>query len=457
MAITYTSDFKGQANDVSATITSNALTVATGDFLTVVVSYENNPSSTAWTVSNTGTAITWTKQAETNTASNCKVVLWTGTAGATPPTTVSVQSTAGVFTDSSRAMFTAVHTGAHATTPLPAGNIFSGVGGTDVTQLITPTSSGSALWMVAGDWGATNSFAAAANCTLAATAYHETGIQTVVPIRPTTQPRTNAAAFTIGETDTAGTIAWIAFEVQAEPGTDVPLKRNLPAFVAKGAFSGSAAAPTPGMPVFNEGDLLVVSIESANQAITTPTDYTQFANSPQSTGTAATAGGVRLAAFWKIAVAGDTAPTIVDTVNHTCAQIYSIRGIDSGNPVNITAGQTQAATTAVSFPSVTTTVDNCLILNLMANDRDAASTANISAQANAALASLTVQHDETITAGVGGGLCTITGIKAAAGVVGNTTATNAASVTNATLTIALQGSPKIPDWTITQKFTPLRM
>lgn len=215
MALTYTTDFKGQASGVGSTITSNTLSVTAGDFIDVVAVYADNPEATAWTVSNTGTAITWTKRQETNTANNVKLVHWTGVAGATPPTTVSVQTTAGSSVSGSKALFVVVHTGQHATDPLPAGNLFSGASGTDVSQAITPTSAGSCLWMVAGDWSATNSFAAAANCTLAATAYHESATQTVVPIRPTTQPRTDTTSFTIGETDTSGTIAWIAWEVQA--------------------------------------------------------------------------------------------------------------------------------------------------------------------------------------------------------------------------------------------------
>lgn len=217
MAITYTIDSKGQANGVSSAITSNTLTCATGDFITIMGIYADNAESTAWTVSNTGTAITWTLQSQTNTGSNCKVVLWTGTAGATPPTTVTVTSTAGSLTNGSKYITTICHTGAHATTPLPAGNIFTGTSTNNVSRSITPTSSGSALWMPCADWNQTNTFAAGANCTIQGT-YNETGFMTCTIVRPTTQPRTDAAAFTLSETDTGATIAYIAFEIQAAAG-----------------------------------------------------------------------------------------------------------------------------------------------------------------------------------------------------------------------------------------------
>lgn len=208
-------DFKGQSTGGGVALVSNALTVITGDFLTVAICYPDNANSTARTISNTGTAIVWTNKIETNVAANCKVVLYTGTAGATPPTTVTVTDTAGLLLNGTKVLFVAVHTGQHATTPLPAGNLFSGTGGTDVSQAITPTSSGSALWFLAGDWSQTNTFAVIANCSQVAAPYNESGQLTAIGVQPTTQPRTDAVAFTIGETDTGGKIAWIAWEVQA--------------------------------------------------------------------------------------------------------------------------------------------------------------------------------------------------------------------------------------------------
>jgi hypothetical protein len=69
--------------------------------------------------------------------------------------------------------------------------------------------------MFVADWVPTNSFVAIANCTLG-TVYNEAGQQTDCTIRPTTQPRTDTSSFTLGETDTGGTVTWIAFEIQAE-------------------------------------------------------------------------------------------------------------------------------------------------------------------------------------------------------------------------------------------------
>lgn len=253
MPITYTTDFKGQNSGVGAAITSNALTVSAGDFIAIVACYENNTGSTAWTVSNNGTAITWTQRADTNTTNNCRLVLWTGVAGATPPTTITVTTTAGATINDSKSLATFVHTGQHATNPIPSGNIFTGANLTGATRTITPTATGSALWMAAGDFQATNTFAAIANNTLVGT-FNEAARMTATAIRPTTQPRTDAAVFTLGETDTSGTIAYIAFEVQAAAspsgGTinQTPTKKrktmrtNTSDFTGFGAFSAILTA-----------------------------------------------------------------------------------------------------------------------------------------------------------------------------------------------------------------------
>jgi len=113
------------------------------------------------------------------------------------------------------------HSGQHATTPIPAGNVLSGVSGTNLEEAITPTSSGSALWMITADWNQTNSYVEIADCTIDQT-YDVAGQHTAALIRPTIQPRTDASTFTIGESDTGGKIAWIALEVQAAASSFVP-------------------------------------------------------------------------------------------------------------------------------------------------------------------------------------------------------------------------------------------
>jgi hypothetical protein len=212
MALTYTVHWETLAAGVSATITSTSRSYTSGDLVLVLYAHEDNAVAGSLSISNSGTAQTWTNHATTNTANNCKIAAWSCVMSTTQSMTISVVCSA----ISAASIAVIPHNGQHAT-PVPGGNVFSGTGGTDVSQAITPTSSGSALWMIAGDWNQTNSYAALANCTIDQT-HNVAGKYTSALIRPTTQPRADGAAFTIGETDTSGKIAWIALEVQAAAG-----------------------------------------------------------------------------------------------------------------------------------------------------------------------------------------------------------------------------------------------
>lgn len=211
-----------------------------------------------------------------------------------------------------------------------------------------------------------------------------------------------------------------------------------PTYVNKSAFASGTGALTVGaVASVVVDDLLLLFVESANQTIATPSGWTEAPSSPQFTGTAAAAGGVRLGVFYKWATGADTTQSVADTGDHTTAIKMAFRGVDKTTPFNTNAGSTQTATTAMSFPGVTTTVADCLIVHGCAQDTDAASTATSGTPTNANLTSLTERHDQTVASGVGGGLVVLTGIKATAGATGNTTSTGSTSVTHAYVTLAL--------------------
>jgi len=214
VAITYSVFFETLGAPVlGGDITSTSRTYNSGELVVVLWVSEDDAGSGNLSIANSATAQSWSLIAQTNGISSCLVSGWSCVMSATQAMTITVSGDGGNSLFSSIAVIP--HAGQHATTPVPAGNVFSGAVATDVSQSITPTSSGSALWMLAGDWTAGNTFAAIANCTIDQT--FDNASFTNALIRPTTQPRTDANAFTIGETDTAGSIAWIAFEVQAAP------------------------------------------------------------------------------------------------------------------------------------------------------------------------------------------------------------------------------------------------
>lgn len=213
----------------------------------------------------------------------------------------------------------------------------------------------------------------------------------------------------------------------------------VPAFVAVGAFqSGTGALTVPPPAGIAANDLLVLLVESANQAITTPTGWTQVTNSPQSTGTAAAAGGVRLGVFYKFTAGSESSASVADTGDHTTAIMAAYRGVDTTSPFNATAGSVQASASASwTLPGVTTTGDNCLIVLAIGNDRDLNNSASISSFSNANLNSLSERFDQTVNSSTGGGLALLDGGLLTAGATGTTSVTSAASNTAAFITLAL--------------------
>lgn len=293
MAITYKKTFKALPSSSGADLTSETLpAITTGDFITVTVTISAYASDTTVALTNTGTAIAWALQDSVKVTGNSQIYLFSGYAGATPPTTITATESGTNSTTHSKTLDIVSHTGASTVSPLKASNIFKGSGSHNASQLISLSDSGSCIWGTYVDNNATNSLVQIASCTkdgginitgtidngsgsagttLNVTAvfggsliqvgkiligtgvaantyvtgfltgtggtgtytvstsqlvastnikgggYHEPGVYTVAPIRANTQPRTTSANFTIGETDTAGNIAWIAYAVSLEP------------------------------------------------------------------------------------------------------------------------------------------------------------------------------------------------------------------------------------------------
>ena len=215
----------------------------------------------------------------------------------------------------------------------------------------------------------------------------------------------------------------------------------IPTYVHQGDFTSGTGAISVPVPVgyYQNGDIFILLVSTANEDITTPDGWTQVANSPQGTGTAGSAGGVRLAVFWKIVSGTQSAVSIADSGNLNIGKIFCFRGFEPSEPFNVTAGSVNTpASTDWSCPAVTTTIPNCLILNCIAQDRDATTeNTSLTAASNANLSNFTKRHDQTTNAGSGGGLGLYYGGKAVAGDTGTTSVTSATSTTAAFITLAL--------------------
>ena len=197
---------------------------------------------------------------------------------------------------------------------------------------------------------------------------------------------------------------------------------TVPAFVASGVEASGVGDITPALPAgWAAGHLLLLAVETANQAVSAPAGWTETTNSPQSTGTAGGTSATRLHVFQRIAQSGDTAPTVADSGDHQVGWITAFSGIDATTPVLHSAGSVLSSAgqtgTATGF---TTTVSDCLIVMIGTHAEDLNDDAAC-AVANANLTSVTVRKTFNSTAGNGGCLVVATGIRASAGAIGSTT------------------------------------
>jgi MSHA biogenesis protein MshQ len=238
------------------------------------------------------------------------------------------------------------------------------------------------------------------------------------------------------------------------------------ALVCLGAWSGAAFAAVtyqaagtavngttttgiganPAWPAHVANDIALLFVESAGGepvTLSVPNGFAAVPNSPQATGVGTA--GTRLTVFWARATSSARpAPRIASPSDHFYAQIITFRGVTTtGNPWDVTGGGVKAAaSTSVTVTGVTTTVANALIVQAVARDNDSAAAA-FSAQTNAGLTNIVELLDAGTTNGNGGGLGVWSGIKAAAGATGNTTASVTSSI-NAFITIALKPQTVAP-------------
>jgi hypothetical protein len=215
----------------------------------------------------------------------------------------------------------------------------------------------------------------------------------------------------------------------------------IPFVTGVGAVASGIGAISPGLPSpVWDSDLLLLFCESQDTAaVPAVAGWPDVAGSPVyvSTGTP-----TRLTVRWHRAVAGEAAPTVPDAGDHLIGRILGIRGAAlQGNPWNVAAAAADlVSSTTATVPGATTTVPDCLVVAALATGTDVASTAHVSAWANASLANLTEQVDNWTTSGGGGGIAVATGELAAQGAYLATTATVATANFKACLSIAIRGA-----------------
>lgn len=223
------------------------------------------------------------------------------------------------------------------------------------------------------------------------------------------------------------------------------------AYVAVGSQLQGTGDLLPPWPAHTTDDIGVLPVVSSQQAVVLSPDGgfvegvsydnvgTPFA--PLGLGAPATSGSLRLTWFWCRATSGAMpTPTILAPGSFAIGRIFTVRGcITSGLPWDglPTADIGSPAATSFAFIPGSTSVDGCLIAQLVANAIDAAPS-QVTWTANPDLTGFAERFDSNTSAGTGGGVDLATGSKTLAGAFSSTAGTLAASSVTLRLTIAFR-------------------
>lgn len=169
------------------------------------------------------------------------------------------------------------------------------------------------------------------------------------------------------------------------------------------------------------GDLhFLVCETTGGESVTAPTNpslWTEVSASPQDTG----ASGTRLTLFYRFATAaGALQTTIADSGDHNIAVMFGFRSVNTAVPIGGIGGQTNAASTTCTWPSITKQRSDSLIVGFATTPTDSGSSDFLSPLTNANLLTKTNLGIVQSTAGDGGGYY-VWYATAAAGDIGTTT------------------------------------
>jgi hypothetical protein len=220
-----------------------------------------------------------------------------------------------------------------------------------------------------------------------------------------------------------------------------------PTVVNVGAVASGTTAITPALPASIAADDILVTVAECEGvttpgAYTLPTSWAHITGSPVQEGT-----NTRLWVIWRRYDGVFTAPSLGDSGDHNVGRMIAIRGCPtSGNPWDVVASAVEATSdTSATWPGVTTTVDDTLILEMIATGADIA-TAQLTTLTNGAYSSITKQMDNWMISGNGGGIGMFSGVKATKGATGQSTATITTASSKALMTLAMRPTPADMAW-----------
>lgn len=219
---------------------------------------------------------------------------------------------------------------------------------------------------------------------------------------------------------------------------------TVPTIVSVGTEFSSTATPTATLPPTHaQDDILVLVLQTSNQNHGPPGGYTQL-GPRNGVGDATLAGATRLEIYWKRDNGSESAPTLLDSGDHTYGVMFAVRGCPTtGDPFRM-IGQAWKFTgsTTGTADAGTCRTPNSLVVNIFAHAIDGTG-AQGSSPTNASLSSVTERFDGSTADGTGGGIYIMSGISAG-GPVSASTVTWAASTVDVSTTIAFVSADSYP-------------
>jgi len=216
MALSFTAyDYNTGTVSSATSLPSASIPYSAGQPITVSVSA--NGSGATISVADTK-GLTW-NQLVTNSSNGEPVTVWYAIPVSSGSTVVTASATVASW------MSMRVTTYQNAGTPRSLGASGTLAASTPFSLVVTPTSSGSALWLIANDFNAVTGAVTTGSGMSSYNEYNSGGghVDTII-LGPTTNPLTSAANFTLAGTTAAGTaVDYVAFEVPfvAPPGIPV--------------------------------------------------------------------------------------------------------------------------------------------------------------------------------------------------------------------------------------------
>lgn len=250
-----------------------------------------------------------------------------------------------------------------------------------------------------------------------------------------------------GNTNTTFAARYDNFQATNAEGTLVhPTVEHVAAPAVRGVGTQDFSNPIiPTLPVgWQPDDIFVAAISCAvNVTPLIPSGWEHVPGSP------VTDTDVQLNVMWKRAELGDVDPDFGSlSGDGPVARVIAISGCPtSGSPFDaIGTSYDDITSTDVVWPGVTTVTENCLILEIVANDYDPASNGvNLLPMSNANYTGITERMDHQLSGGHGGGLAMVSGVKPYVGATGQSTASFVNAAKKALMTLALKPTGPVPE------------